>query len=91
MIADAERLLGLSREHWGSETGRHSTRDETFREDRCRVRRGDAPLVPASLPNDAVYLLRNTAHPRMPAATREVVARPELAIAMINHPRSTCE
>src|SRR5262249_26511261 len=38
--ADAERLLDLGRAHWGIENGLHHTRDETFREDRGRVRRG---------------------------------------------------
>ncbi|MBN9517444.1 ISAs1 family transposase [bacterium] len=41
--ADATRLLGLIRSHWGIENGLHHVRDETFREDRCRVRRGDTP------------------------------------------------
>jgi predicted transposase YbfD/YdcC len=89
VVADAERLLGLSREHWGIENGLHYPRDETFGEDRCRVRRGNAPRVLASLRNIAVHLLRATAHSYLPAATREMAARPDLAIDMIKHPPST--
>jgi hypothetical protein len=86
---DAARLLGLSRGHWGSETGMHAPPDETFREDRCRVRRGNAPRVLASLRNIAAHLLRTTDHPSLPAAPRNMVARP--ALAMINAPHSTSE
>jgi predicted transposase YbfD/YdcC len=86
--ADATRLLGLIRSHWGIENGLHHVRDETFREDRCRVRRGHAPRVLASLRNVAVYLLRNTDHPSVASATRAMAARPDLALAMLNAPPS---
>jgi hypothetical protein len=86
--ASAAVLLGYTRSHWGIENGLHHTRDETFREDRCRVRRGHAPRVLASLRNVAVHLLRGTAHPSVASATRAVSARPELAVAMLNHPSS---
>jgi hypothetical protein len=86
--ADATRLLGLVRSHWGVENGLHHVRDETFREDRCRVRRGHAPRVLASLRNVAVHLLRGTDHPSIAAATRAMAARPDLALAMLNAPPS---
>ncbi len=84
LVADAARLLGQSRDHWGIENGLHHTRDQTFREDRCRVRRGNAPRVLASLRNVAVYLLRNTDHPSVPAATREMAAFPHRALDLLN-------
>ncbi len=86
--ADATRLLGLIRSHWGIENGLHHVRDETFREDRCRVRRGHAPRVLASLRNVAVHLLRRTDHPTVAAATRMMAARPDLALAMLHNPGS---
>lgn len=86
--ADAARLLGWIRSHWGIENGLHHTRDETLREDRCRVRRGHAPRVLASLRNVAVYLLRGGEYPSAAAATRVMNACPELAIGMLNHPTS---
>lgn len=86
--ADAARLLGLLRAHWGIENGLHHTRDETFREDRCRVRRGHAPRVLASLRNVAVHLLRGGDYPTVAAATRAMNARPDLALAMLHAPHS---
>lgn len=89
--ADAQRLLALSRAHWGIENGLHHTRDETFREDRCRVRRGQAGRVLASLRNVAVYLLRQGDHPSVAAATREMMARPERALALLKAAPSNSE
>lgn len=89
--ADATRLLKLSRDHWAIENGLHHTRDETFREDRCRVRRGNAPRVLASLRNVAVHLLRKTDHPSVPAATRAMTAHPHLALALLNSVPSNSE
>ena len=88
---DGERLLAVTRDHWGIENGLHYTRDETFGEDRCRVRRGNAPRVLASLRNVAVYLLRNADHPSVPAATREMTAFPDRALDMLNAPPSISE
>ena len=89
--ANASRLLELTRGHWGIENELHYTRDVTFGEDRCRVRRGNAPRVLASLRNVAVYLLRNTDHPSVPAATREMAAFPDRALDLIKRPNSISE
>ena len=91
LAADAGRLLGFTRGHWGIENGLHYTRDVTLGEDRCRVRRAQAPRALASLRNVAVYLLRNTDYPSVAAATRAMTARPELALGMLNDPRSISE
>lgn len=88
LAADANALLGYTRGHWGIENGRHHTRDVTLGEDRCRVRRGRAPRVLASLRNVAVYLLRNENYRTVAAATRAMVAQPELALALLNNPDS---
>lgn len=55
--ADAERLLELTRGHWGIENGLFCVRDKTFGEDACRVRKGRAPQVLAGLRNLAIGLL----------------------------------
>jgi hypothetical protein len=89
--AGAGRLLGLCRAHWGIENGLHHTRDGTFREDRCRVRRGNAPRALASLRNAAVYLLRGAGHPSVAAATRAMAARPEDALSLLNDRTSISE
>lgn len=90
-VAGAARLLQLSREHWGIENGLHHTRDETFREDRCRVRRGQAARVLASLRNVAVYLLRPLDHPSVAAATRDLAHAWDRALALLRAPASTSE
>ena len=82
--ADAARLLDLTRSHWGIENGLPHTRVETFRADRCRVRRGNAPRVLASLRNVAVSLLRGTNPPSVAAATRAMTARPHLALDLLD-------
>ena len=86
--ADAEMLLGYTRGHWCVENGLHHTRDVTLDEDRCRVRRGRAPRVLASLRNVAVYLLRHADYPSAAAASRAMGAKPELALAFLNDPNS---
>ena len=88
LAADAWALLGYTRAHWGIENGLHHTRDVTLGEDRCRVRRGRAPRALASLRNVAVYLLRNANYRTVAAATRAMVAQPERALALLNHPDS---
>ncbi len=55
--ANAERLLELTRGHWGIENGLHHVRDVTLREDASRVRKGSAPQVMAALRNVVVYVL----------------------------------
>lgn len=89
--ADAARLLGMTREHWGIENGLHYTRDETLGEDRCRVRRGKAPQVLACLRNVAVHLLRGMGAPSAAAAQRQLAAQPQHALDLLHDPGSTSE
>ena len=89
--ADAAKLLGLSRAHWGIENGLHYTRDETLGEDRCRARRGNSPQVLASLRNVAVHLLRRMRTPSVAAAVRQLAADPQLALDLLTDPASTSE
>ena len=86
--AGAGDLLGLCRAHWAIENGLRHMRDETLREDRCRVRRGTAPRVLASLRNLAVYLLKRRGGASGAAATRELATRPEQAVAIVTTPDS---
>jgi predicted transposase YbfD/YdcC len=91
LAADAGMLLGYTRGHWGIENGLHYVRDVTLGEDRCRVRRGRAPRVLASLRNVAVYLLGHADYPSVAAATRAMAARPELALTWLKNPASISE
>jgi len=67
--ADAERLLGLVRGHWGIEDGSHHRRDVTLGEDASRIRTGSAPQVMAALRNTIIHLAKDVA-PSLAAAVR---------------------
>jgi Transposase DDE domain len=54
--ASPERLLELTRTHWGIENRLHYVRDVTFNEDRCRVRSAARAL--AAIRNLVLYLIR---------------------------------
>jgi predicted transposase YbfD/YdcC len=82
--AGAGRLLEVTRRHWAIENGLHYVRDVTLGEDRCRVRKGRAAQVLASLRGVANYLLRGTDHPSVAAATRTMAARPDLALGLLH-------
>ena len=82
--ADAARLLGLVRGHWGIENSLHHVRDETLGEDRCRVRTGEAPRVLAAVRNVAVYLLGEVDAPSKAAACRRLCVHPEEGLALIS-------
>lgn len=55
--AGPERLLALSRGHWGIENKLHWVRDVSMNEDRCRVRAGARAL--AALRNLVLWLIRS--------------------------------
>jgi hypothetical protein len=82
--ANAERLLGLVRGHWGIENRLHWVRDVTLGEDDCRVRSGDAPQLLAALRNAVVYLLEEATAASKAAATRHFAIRPQNAFRLVN-------
>jgi predicted transposase YbfD/YdcC len=57
--ANAKTLLKWNRGHWGIENRLHWIRDETFGEDRCRVRKGSAPQLLAAIRNLSINWLRS--------------------------------
>lgn len=69
--ADADTLLQWWRGHWCIENKVHWVRDETFGEDRCRVRTGAAPHVLAAVRNIAINWLRAGKIDNVAAALRE--------------------
>jgi predicted transposase YbfD/YdcC len=69
--ADAERLLGLARKHWGIENGSHYRRDVTLGEDQSRVRKESAPEVLAGLRNSIIHLVKDVA-PGLATAIRRM-------------------
>jgi predicted transposase YbfD/YdcC len=69
--ADAERLLELTRQHWGIENGLHYRRDVTLGEDQSRVRKGAAPEILAGLRNSIIHLVQDVA-PSLASAIRRL-------------------
>jgi hypothetical protein len=81
--ADARRLLGLARRHWGIENGLHYVRDMTLGEDACRVRSGSAPQILAGVRNAALPLLAGVKPKNIAAAIRHLAAKPLKAVRLV--------
>jgi predicted transposase YbfD/YdcC len=62
----AERMLQIIRTHWAVENSLHWTLDMTFREDECRIRRGNGAEVMNALRKLALNVVK-TNHSRKPA------------------------
>jgi hypothetical protein len=81
--AGPERLLALSRGHWGIENRLHGVRDVTLGEDACRVRSGSAPQALAALRNACVHLLEGVKAASKAAALRRFAVHPLEALALL--------
>lgn len=80
---DASTLLTWWRGHWGIENKLHWVRDETFGEDRSRVRSGSAPQVLAGMRNLAINWLRSRKIVNIAAALRANGWNPQPLFAML--------
>jgi len=58
LASDAEMIGGAVRKHWGIENSLHWVLDVTFREDDCRIRKGNSPENFAVLRHIALNLLK---------------------------------
>lgn len=84
--ADAATLLKWWRGHWGIENKVHWVRDETFGEDRCRVRTGHAPQILAGIRNLAMNWLRSRKTVNLAAALRENAWNPQRLFTQLGKP-----
>ena len=80
--ADPALLLQTVRKHWGIETSLHYRRDETFHEDRCRLKEPGAHAM-AVLNNLVLGLLRRRGVVNVPDARRFFAANLSLAADLI--------
>jgi predicted transposase YbfD/YdcC len=80
--ADARRLLSTVRGHWGIENRLHYRRDETLREDRCRLT-GQGARMMAATNNLALGLLLRQGVANVPDARRWYDANPEDATTLV--------
>jgi len=81
--AGPARLLALNRNYWGIENGLHYRRDVTLKEDRTRVKIGQAPRVMAILNNLVLGLIARNGAQYVPEARRKFTAQPLQALALI--------
>ena len=81
--AGPARLLALNRDYWGIENGLHYRRDVTLKEDRTRVKIGQAPRVMAILNNLVLGLVARGGAKYVPEARRKFAAQPQLALDLI--------
>ena len=81
--ADSSTLLAWWRGHWGIENKVHWVRDETFGEDRCRVRCGAAPQVLAGVRNLVMNWFRSRKTVNLAAALRENAWNPQPLFAIL--------
>lgn len=71
-VIDAAALLAATRGHWGIETGLHSRRDGSLKEDAMRTRMGQAPQVIAALNNLVLGLLAKQGISNVAEAQRSI-------------------
>jgi len=80
--ADADRLLAIVRGHWSIENKLHFRRDDTLREDRCRLK-GQGAQAMAAINNLVLGLLRKTSFETLPDARRYYAANLSTAVALV--------
>ena len=85
-VADAARLLALTRGHWEIENGLFYRRDVTLGEDRSLLRQGNGPQILASLNDLVVGLLYREGHTNHAAARRLYAAFPDHAFHLLTAP-----
>ena len=81
--AGSRTLLDWWRGHWGIENKVHWVRDETFGEDRSRVRSGSPPQVLAGVRNLVINWLRAHKIDNLTAALRENGWNPQPLFTML--------
>ncbi len=82
-VADATRLLALTRGPWGIENGLHYRRDMTLGEDWSLVRTGHAPHTLAALNNTVLGLFARHNQRNVPKAQRSLSYHLERALARL--------
>lgn len=81
--ASPQRLLDLVRGHWRIENGLHYVRDVSFREDRSRLRTGNAPQILAALRNLTITLIHRSGSSQIAATRRHFASCPHEALTLL--------
>ncbi len=83
-VANAERLLTITRAEWGIENGLHYRRDVSLAEDASRLRRGHGPQVMAALNNAVISLVLGTGERNLAAVQRTFAFRFDRYLARLS-------
>jgi predicted transposase YbfD/YdcC len=81
--ASPKRLLALTRQYWGIETGLHYRRDVTLKEDSTRLTLGNAGHIMAILNNAVIGLCMQNGYQNLAQARRLFNAKPILAFDLL--------
>ena len=82
-LADAKRLLHLTRGHWGIENGLHYRRDATMGEDHAQLRMGHAPEMLAVINNSVLGLFARQGESNVAHARRAFASHFDTALATL--------
>jgi len=85
--ASPDRLLDLNRGHWSIENRSHYVRDVSFKEDRSRLRTGNAPQILAAFRNLAITLIHRFGSSQIAATRRHFASCPQEALALLSSPK----
>lgn len=86
--ADADKLLGLNRAHWGIENRLHYVRDVTFNEDRSRVRNKKKAQIMAALRNTVITLIKSVNYDNLPEALSTFSENRDSALSLVRYGRT---
>ena len=82
-LAAPERLLALTRGHWGIENGLHHRRDVTLQEDHAQIRLGHAPEMLAVLNNVVLGLCARQGETNVAHARRDFASHLDKALVRL--------
>jgi len=83
--ADPARLLQICRRHWAIENRLHCVRDQTLREDTCRVCAPAAAQALAALRNAVLTMLRRVGFTNISAALEHCADHRQELIHLVRH------
>ena len=94
--AGPRELMKHNREHWGIENKLHLTRDKTYNEDKCRIRKPEGARSLASLRNLAiglhaleVFKPQRARRETIPKMNRRLARNPQIAVKFCITPISS--
>jgi predicted transposase YbfD/YdcC len=85
MTSDAQHHAKAIRDHWGIENGLHWVMDMVFRDDECRIRKGNAPANFTTIKHAASNMLRSVKGKHSLRSKRHIASWDDDFLAKIIH------